>query len=96
MRAVARVFEADPNTVLGWPGEAAEHPEAFCRYGWRAMNVEQVQMDELFALRVPPWPQDPGNEELDAGEGRQPQRKTGVHDPPVWRGEKVNVQSETS
>jgi IS1 family transposase len=47
---VARVFEADPNTVLGWLVEAADHLETFCRYFLRDVNVEQVQMDEVFAL----------------------------------------------
>jgi hypothetical protein len=32
IRAVARIFETDPNTVLGWLVEAAEHLEAFSRY----------------------------------------------------------------
>jgi IS1 family transposase/transposase-like protein len=50
IRAVARVFETDPNTVLSWLVEAAEHLEAFCRYHLHDLHVEQVQMDELFAL----------------------------------------------
>jgi IS1 family transposase/transposase-like protein len=50
IRAVARVFETDPNTVLTWLVEAAEHLEAFSRYHLRDLDVEQVQMDELFAL----------------------------------------------
>jgi len=50
IRAVARVFEVDPNTVLGWLVEAADHLEAFSRYFLRDVNVAQVQMDELFAL----------------------------------------------
>jgi IS1 family transposase len=50
IRAVARVFEVDPNTVLGWLVEAAEHLEAFSRYHLCNLHVEQVQMDELFAL----------------------------------------------
>lgn len=33
MRAVARVFEVDPNTVLAWLVEAADHDTAFFRYG---------------------------------------------------------------
>ena len=49
IRAVARVFEVDPNTVLGWLVEAAEHLEAFSRYFLQDVSVEQVQMDELFA-----------------------------------------------
>ena len=50
IRAVARVFETDPNTVLTWLVEAAKHLEAFSRYHLRDLDVEQVQMDELFAL----------------------------------------------
>jgi hypothetical protein len=50
IRAVARVFETDPNTVLTWLVGAAEHLEAFSRYCLHDLHVEQVQMDELFAL----------------------------------------------
>jgi IS1 family transposase len=50
IRAVARVFEVAPNTVLGWLVEAAEHLEACSNYFVRDLHVEQVQMDELFAL----------------------------------------------
>jgi IS1 family transposase len=50
IRAVARVFEVDPNTVLRWVVEAAEHLEAFSRYHLHDLHVEQVQMDDLFAL----------------------------------------------
>src|SRR5712691_1201636 len=32
IRAVARVFEVDPNTVLAWLVEVAEHAAAFSRY----------------------------------------------------------------
>jgi len=49
IRAVARVFETDPTTVLGWLVEAADHLEAFSRHFLRDVYVEQVQMDELFA-----------------------------------------------
>jgi transposase-like protein len=41
IRATARIFEVDPNTVLHWLVEAAEHLRAFSAY----------------FLRVPPWPQ---------------------------------------
>jgi len=44
------IFEADPNTVLGWLVEAPEHLEAFSHYFLHDLHVEQVQMDELFAL----------------------------------------------
>jgi IS1 family transposase len=50
IRAVARVFETDPNTVLCWLVEAADHLEAFSRPCLHDLDVEQVQMDELFAL----------------------------------------------
>jgi IS1 family transposase len=50
IRAVARVFGGGPTTVLGWLVEAAEHLEAFSRYFLHHVDVEQVQMDELFAL----------------------------------------------
>src|ERR671922_2643713 len=49
LRAVARVFATDPNTVLRWLVEAAEHLEAFSRHFLHDLDVEQVQMDELFA-----------------------------------------------
>ena len=32
IRAVARVFEVDPNTVLQWLVEAADHLNAFSQY----------------------------------------------------------------
>jgi IS1 family transposase/transposase-like protein len=50
IRAVARVFEADANTVLGWLVEAAEHLQAFSRHFLHDVYVSQVQLDELFAL----------------------------------------------
>jgi transposase-like protein len=50
IRAVARVFEVDPTTVLHWLVEAAEHLATFSRSFLHNIHVEQVQMDELFAL----------------------------------------------
>src|SRR5881398_1960091 len=50
IRAVARVFEVDPNTVLQWLVEAADHLTAFSRYFLHDVRVTQVQLDELFAL----------------------------------------------
>ena len=49
IRAVARVFEVDPNTVLQWLVEVAEHATAFSRYFLHDLRVTQVQLDELFA-----------------------------------------------
>jgi hypothetical protein len=50
IRAVARVFEVDPNTALLWLVEAAEHLKALLRHFLYDVHVDQVQMDELFAL----------------------------------------------
>jgi IS1 family transposase len=50
IRAVARVFEVDPTTVLAWLVEVAEHATAFSRYCLHDVHVTQVQLDELFAL----------------------------------------------
>jgi len=50
IRAVARVFEVDPNTVLAWLSEVADHAAAFSRYFLHDLQVTQVQLDELFAL----------------------------------------------
>jgi IS1 family transposase len=51
IRAVARVFEVDPNTVLAWVVEAAEQALAFSQYFLQDVHGSQVQLDELFALR---------------------------------------------
>jgi hypothetical protein len=50
IRAVARVVEVDPNTVLAWLVEVAEHAAAFSQYFLHDVRVTQVQLDELFAL----------------------------------------------
>jgi IS1 family transposase len=50
IRAVARVFEVDPNTVLQWLVEVADHATAFSRYFLHDVRVTQVQLDELFTL----------------------------------------------
>jgi hypothetical protein len=50
IRAVARVFEVDPNTVLQWLVEAADHLQAFSRHFLHNLHVDQVQLDELYAL----------------------------------------------
>src|SRR5262249_26528228 len=39
IRVVARVFEVDPNTVLGWLSEAADHLQAFSRYCLHDLQV---------------------------------------------------------
>jgi hypothetical protein len=50
IRATARVFEVDPNTVLQWLVEAAEQLQAFTRYFLCDVHVTQLQLDELYAI----------------------------------------------
>jgi hypothetical protein len=50
IRATARVFAVDANTVLQWLVEAAEQRRAFSRYFLCDVHVEQVQLDELYAV----------------------------------------------
>jgi IS1 family transposase len=50
IRATARVFEVDPNTVLQWLVEAAEQLQAFTRYFLCDVHVTQLQLDELYAV----------------------------------------------
>ena len=50
IRGTARVFEIDPNTVLGWLVEAAEQLKAFSTYFLHDLHLNQVQLDELYAV----------------------------------------------
>src|SRR5215831_2435162 len=50
IRGTARVFEVDPNTVLHWLTEAAEHLRAFAQYFLHDLHLTQVQLDELYAV----------------------------------------------
>jgi IS1 family transposase/transposase-like protein len=50
LRAVSRVFQVDPNTVLQWFIEATDHAAALTRHVLHDVRVTQVQLDELFAL----------------------------------------------
>jgi IS1 family transposase len=50
IRATARVFEVAPNTVLHWLADAAEHLRAFSAYFLCDLHLEQVQLDELYAV----------------------------------------------
>jgi IS1 family transposase len=50
IRATARVFEVDPNTVLHWLGEAAEQLRAFSAFFLCDLHLEQLQLDELYAV----------------------------------------------
>ena len=50
IRGTARVFEVEAHTVLQWLVDAAEQLQAFARHGLHDIRVQQVQLDELFAL----------------------------------------------
>ena len=50
IRATARVFEVAPNTVLHWLVEAAEQLRAFSAYFLCDLHLEQLQLDELYAV----------------------------------------------
>jgi IS1 family transposase len=50
IRAVARVFAVDPNTVRHWVTEVADQAAACSRYFLHDVHVTQVQLDELFTL----------------------------------------------
>src|SRR5215475_3331404 len=50
IRATARVFEVAPNTVLQWLTEAAEQLRAFSAYCLGDLHLEQLQLDELYAV----------------------------------------------
>jgi hypothetical protein len=50
IRATARVFEVDPNTVLHWLVEAAEQLQVFTNYFLCDVHVTQLQLDELYAV----------------------------------------------
>jgi hypothetical protein len=45
IRAVARVFEVDPHTVLAWLVGAADHLTAFSPPFLHNVQVTQVQLD---------------------------------------------------
>src|SRR5215468_11242067 len=50
IRATARVFEVDLNTVLQWLVEAAEQLRVFSVSFLCALHLEQLQLDELYAV----------------------------------------------
>jgi IS1 family transposase len=50
IRGTARVFEIDPNTVLSWLVEASEQLKAFSSYFLHEVHLNQVQLDELYAV----------------------------------------------
>jgi transposase-like protein/IS1 family transposase len=50
IRATARVFEVDANTVLHWLVEAAEQLRAFSAHFLCDLHLEQLQLDEVYAV----------------------------------------------
>src|SRR5215510_5065907 len=50
IRATARVFEVDANTVLHWLVEAAEQLRAFSAFFLCDLHLEQLQLDEVYAV----------------------------------------------
>src|SRR4030095_15186603 len=50
IRATARVFEVAPNTVLYWLVEAAEQLRVFSAYFLCDLHLEQLQLDEMYAV----------------------------------------------
>ena len=50
IRAVGRIFEVPPETVLRWLVETEPHLLAFNRHWVRELPIEQVQLDELYGV----------------------------------------------
>jgi len=50
LRATTRVFAVDPSTMLHWLVEAAEQLRAFSSSFLCALHVEQLQLDEWYAV----------------------------------------------
>ena len=50
IRGTARVFEIDPNTVLQWLVEAADQLKNFAAYFLHDLHLNQIQLDELYAV----------------------------------------------
>ena len=84
IRATARVFEVDPNTVLQWLVEAAEHLRALSRYFLCDVHVEQLQLDELYA----------GLRDLKAGEISDDEAIQRLQRSPSWVWTAMDPQSQ--
>lgn len=50
IRGTARVFEIDANTVLHWLMETADQLQAFSAYFLHDLHLNQIQLDELYAV----------------------------------------------
>jgi hypothetical protein len=74
IRATARVFEVAPHTVLQWLVEAAEPLRALSAYFLCNLHLEQLQLDEVYAvLRA-----------LKAGESSEDAAITRLERSPSW------------
>ena len=74
IRATARVFGVDANTVLHWLVEAAEQLRAFSDHFLCDVHVEQLQLDELYAVL----------RELKAGEISEDEAINRLERSPYW------------
>jgi IS1 family transposase len=74
IRATARVFEVAPTTVLHWLVEAAEQLHAFSAYFLCDLHLEQLQLDEVYAVL----------RELQAGEISDDEAITRLERSPSW------------
>ncbi|MBC8262770.1 MAG: hypothetical protein H8E47_01415 [Anaerolineales bacterium] len=63
IRKAARIFGVDPNDVLVWLAQAAEHTEVVSRHLLHDLQVSQVQLDELYALMSQVGGDQQGNDE---------------------------------
>ena len=50
IRGTARVFEIDANTVLKWLVEVADQLHTFSAYFLHELEINQIQLDELYAV----------------------------------------------
>jgi IS1 family transposase len=74
IRATARVFEVAPNTVLAWLVEAAEQLRAFSAHFLWKVHVNQLPLDELYAVL----------REVKAGEISEDEAITRLERSPYW------------
>jgi IS1 family transposase/transposase-like protein len=74
IRATARVFEVAPNSVLAWLVEAAEQLRAFSAHFLCKVHVNQLQLDELYAVL----------REVKAGEISEDEAITRLERSPYW------------
>jgi len=84
IRATARVFAVDANTVMQWLVEAAEQLRAFSASFLCDLHLEQVQLDELYAVL----------RELKAGEINDDEALRRLERSPSWVWTAMDPQSK--